>query len=378
MRRIVAAAILSFALAAPAFAQTSQLAPGQVWGNPTGANRQAGPSNLSAILDQAFCSTNGQVLQRGVSVWACATIGGTVASVSNSDGTLTVSPTTGAVVASINPAHVNTWSATQNFATVNVTTGIQFSGAATAGRVLRGNGTNFVSAQLAAADLSNGVTGSGAVALATAPTFSGTVGGGVFNATTGFQVGGAASSGNVLRGNGTNFASAQLGAADLSNGVTGSGAVVLAASPTLTTPSLGAATATSINGIGFSGTASTTMTFPSSNGTIAALNIADQTLTGGANVSSLGLTPGNVTIDCGSRPLQSITNNGAFTITAPANDGSCMILVVNGASAGAITFSGFNVGANTGDAFTTTNGSRFTITVWRINGIASYLNKALQ
>jgi hypothetical protein len=42
-------------------------------------------------------------------------------------------------------------------------------------------------------------------------------------------------SGNVLRGNGTAFVSAQLAAADLSNGVTGTGAVVLADSPALTT-----------------------------------------------------------------------------------------------------------------------------------------------
>jgi hypothetical protein len=56
----------------------------------------------------------------------------------------------------------------------------------------------------------------------------------------------AATTGNVLRGNGTSFVSAQLGASDLSNGVTGSGAVVLATSPTLTTPTIGVATATSI------------------------------------------------------------------------------------------------------------------------------------
>lgn len=56
---------------------------------------------------------------------------------------------------------------------------------------------------------------------------------GKVNAVTGFQVNGGATSGNVLRGNGTNFVSAQLAAADLSNGVTGSGSVVLATSPTL-------------------------------------------------------------------------------------------------------------------------------------------------
>lgn len=62
----------------------------------------------------------------------------------------------------------------------------------------------------------------------------------------GYQIAGAAASGKVLRGNGTSFVSATLAAADLSNGVTGTGAVVLAASPTLTTPNIGAAIASSI------------------------------------------------------------------------------------------------------------------------------------
>jgi hypothetical protein len=55
----------------------------------------------------------------------------------------------------------------------------------------------------------------------------------IIDAITGFRVNSAASSGNVLRGNGTNFISATLAASDLSNGVTGSGAVVLASAPTL-------------------------------------------------------------------------------------------------------------------------------------------------
>ena len=41
--------------------------------------------------------------------------GGNVGTVSNADGSLTISPTTGAVVASINPAHANTWTAPQDF-----------------------------------------------------------------------------------------------------------------------------------------------------------------------------------------------------------------------------------------------------------------------
>ncbi len=59
------------------------------------------------------------------------------------------------------------------------------------------------------------------------------VAGGSMNALTGFQQNSGAISGHVLRGNGTNFVDAALAAADLSNGVTGSGAVVLATSPSL-------------------------------------------------------------------------------------------------------------------------------------------------
>jgi len=113
-------------------------------------------------------------------------------------------------------------------------------------------------------------------------------------------------------------------------------------------------------------------TFPTVTATLASLSTADQVVTGGAIVTTLGLTTGNVTIDCGARPIQSITNNGIFTITAPANDSSCILLVTNGAAAGTITFSGFTVGASTGDPLTTTNTNKFTISIWRAGGVAGY------
>ena len=50
--------------------------------------------------------------------------GGAVSSVANSDGTLTISPTTGAVVASLNLAHANTWSAIQTFSTAPTFSGL--------------------------------------------------------------------------------------------------------------------------------------------------------------------------------------------------------------------------------------------------------------
>ena len=46
---------------------------------------------------------------------ACGSGGGTVSSVSNADGSITISPTTGAVVASMNTGNANVWSAAQTF-----------------------------------------------------------------------------------------------------------------------------------------------------------------------------------------------------------------------------------------------------------------------
>jgi hypothetical protein len=54
--------------------------------------------------------------------------GGAVSSVSNSDGTLTISPTTGAVVASLALGHANTWSALQTFGTLTTTSTTKFTG----------------------------------------------------------------------------------------------------------------------------------------------------------------------------------------------------------------------------------------------------------
>jgi len=124
-----------------------------------------------------------------------------------------------------------------------------------------------------------------------------------------------------------------------------------------------------------------TITWPGSATTVAALNIAGQTLTGGANVTSGNLgtqSSGTLTLNCGTVPLQFVTNNGAFTLAAPANDGSCIVRVTNGASAGAITFSGWTVGTNTGDSYATTNTNKYDLFVRRINGAASYQWSALQ
>jgi hypothetical protein len=70
--------------------------------------------------------------------------------------------------------------------------------------------------------------------------------------------------------------------------------------------------------------------------------------------------------------------NAAATWTAPSTDCAVNILITNGVSAGATTFSGFTVGASPGDALTTTSGNKFMVSIIRINSIATYVIKALQ
>lgn len=69
-----------------------------------------------SVLAVPSCSgaTNALIWTSGTG-FGCNTITGGVSSVSNSDGTLTISPTTGAVVASIALAHANTWLSVQTF-----------------------------------------------------------------------------------------------------------------------------------------------------------------------------------------------------------------------------------------------------------------------
>jgi hypothetical protein len=72
--------------------------------------------NGSAWTRLAGNASGTNVLQEtsaGVPSWAAPS--GAVSSVSNSDGTLTISPTTGAVVASLALGHANTWSGQQTF-----------------------------------------------------------------------------------------------------------------------------------------------------------------------------------------------------------------------------------------------------------------------
>jgi hypothetical protein len=76
--------------------------------------------------------------------------------------------------------------------------------------------------------------------------------------------------------------------------------------------------------------------------------------------------------------LKRIVNGGAFTLAAPtyAGDYTMIVQMTNSATAGAVTFSGFN--RQTGDTLTTTDGHDFFLFIVKINGFESVNVQALQ
>lgn len=104
---------------------------------------------------------------------------------------------------------------------------------------------------------------------------------------------------------------------------------------------------------------------------------ARQTLTGGFRIAPHNLGNGSGTV----RPepydgnYQFITNNAAFVIGAPVNDCAIDLLITNVAGAGVVSFSGFLVGASTGDPMTSLVGARFIVSIRRINAFATYTVK---
>lgn len=154
---------------------------------------------------------------------------------------------------------------------------------------------------------------------------------------------------------------------------------------TLTTPTISSGGATftgSTSGttvLAAAATASGTVTLPTG-GTLLSTT-AGQTIAAGFTYTSYSggtVSSGTYTPTCANGNYQYITNNGAFTMAAPSANCAIQLLITNGASAGAITFSGYTVGSSTGDALTTTNTSKFLLTIVQINSVATYLVKALQ
>lgn len=92
-----------------------------------------------------------------------------------------------------------------------------------------------------------------------------------------------------------------------------------------------------------------------------ALNTEGLTVTGGAGITSKDLgtiSSGTLTPDPAARPQQHYVNNGAHTLAPGATAGSYLLDITNGASAGAITTSGWTKVVG-GSGFDTTSGHAF-------------------
>ena len=117
-------------------------------------------------------------------------------------------------------------------------------------------------------------------------------------------------------------------------------------------------------------------------GTAVTLSGTGQVLTGGFAPTAYAIgtvTSGTTTIDCGNGPLQLMTNGGASTLALTTSHlGNCTVHIINNGSAGAITFSGFSEGSNTGDALDTTNAHEFDIVMTKIGTKTHYLVSAYQ
>lgn len=106
-----------------------------------------------------------------------------------------------------------------------------------------------------------------------------------------------------------------------------------------------------------------------------------QTTTGGFRFTAYNagtISSGNFQPNSYNGNYQYYSNAGGHTWVAPANDCAVDVLMTNAAGAGGISLSGFTIGSNTGDLITLTVGHRFIISFRRINGVSTYVVKALQ
>jgi hypothetical protein len=203
-------------------------------GNAAASRTYTWPTNFGA---------SGSILTDAAGNGTLSWIAPPVLSVSNSDGTLTISPTTGAVVASLALGHSNTWTAAQTI-TPTLTLGV---GSSTTGQLILLNATNNTATRIQAGAAANART-------YTWPTDFG-VSGSVLTDATG---------NGTLSWTNTVAASLQVGSSAITGGtttrilydnagilgeytLTGTGTVVvMQTSPTLITPALGVATGTSL------------------------------------------------------------------------------------------------------------------------------------
>lgn len=109
---------------------------------------------------------------------------------------------------------------------------------------------------------------------------------------------------------------------------------------------------------------------------------ARQNIGGGFTETEFDLgSPANaatVTLDPLNSLKQKITNNVAgFNIAAQTTVGDIELRIINGATAGAITFTGFDK-KWTGDALDTVNGHQFVVFIYGYASKKAYIIKALQ
>jgi hypothetical protein len=135
--------------------------------------------------------------------------------------------------------------------------------------------------------------------------------------------------------------------------------------------------ASNVTGLATSATTDTTNATNITSGTLAQARLPSS-FSIGFTVSPYSISTGSFTVTPANGNYQYVTNNGAYTITAPSSDCAVDILVTNGGSAGSTTFSGFTVGSSTGTTLTTTNTNKFIISVRRINGVSTYSIYGLQ
>jgi hypothetical protein len=98
-----------------------------------------------------------------------------------------------------------------------------------------------------------------------------------------------------------------------------------------------------------------------------------------ATAENIGtVTTGTVTPNPATGNLKRYVNNGAHTLAPPSATGdyTIVIQITNGASAGAITTSGFT--KVTGSSLTTTNGDDFLLFITKLNGFTHLHAVALQ
>ena len=112
----------------------------------------------------------------------------------------------------------------------------------------------------------------------------------------------------------------------------------------------------------------------------AAPGVAVSASTGAITISGTGestdfdhgtVSTGTITPDPSDSYTHKVVNNGAFTIAATSESGRLLLLITNGASAGSVTFSGFDKQI-AGDLMETTPGNIYAVYIWSVNGKQFY------